>query len=47
MADEIKDVIEYDTQIKRYIAESTEDYVKDIKHLVAFSGEYDGKKEND
>lgn len=47
VADEIKDVIEYDTQIKRYIAESTEDYVKDIKHLVAFSGEYDGKKEND
>ncbi|MBD5554436.1 MAG: type I restriction endonuclease subunit R [Roseburia sp.] len=47
VADEIKDVIEYDTQIKRYIAQSTEDCVKDIKHLVAFSGEYNGKKEND
>jgi len=47
VADEIKDVIEYDTEIKRYIADSTEDCVKDIKHLVAFSGEYEGKKEND
>lgn len=47
VTDGIAEVIEYDTAIREYIKNSSEDFVKDIKHLVAFSGEKDGKTEND
>lgn len=47
VCDGIPEVLEFDKAIKDYIANSTADYVKDIKHLVAFSGEHEGKTEND
>ena len=47
VTDGIADVIEYDATIREYIRNSNEDFVKDIKHLIAFSGEKDGKTEND
>lgn len=47
VTDGIAEVIEYDSAIKEYIKNSSEDFVKDIRHLIAFSGEKDGKTEND
>lgn len=47
VCDGIAEVLEFRKAIKRYIDESTDDFVKDIKYLVAFSGEYEGKTEND
>lgn len=47
VCDGIMEVLEFSKAIKRYIDDSSDDFVKDIKHLVAFSGEFEGKTEND